>query len=124
MKISEQTFEALETLQEAFGVVEDIRHLDETISPSRFKLRQVISVEGVEISSPEGYASEDVLAYGKTYGGWWLLEAWCDTTGWDCQAGGSIRLADSLEVLVRFGMSQTTRETFGLSLEEDEDEGS
>jgi hypothetical protein len=33
----------------------------------------------------------------------------CDTTGWDCQAGGSITVASTLEELIRYGLDKKER---------------
>lgn len=42
------------------------------------------------------------------------IEAGCDYTGWDCQAGGSASVASSLEQLVRFGLTDEARKRLGL----------
>lgn len=44
------------------------------------------------------------------------IEAGCDYTGWDCQAGGQASVASSLEQLVRFGLTDKARARLGLSL--------
>jgi hypothetical protein len=43
-----------------------------------------------------------------------FLSAGCDYTGWDCQSGGSSWLADSLDALVRFGLTDDARSRLGL----------
>jgi hypothetical protein len=44
------------------------------------------------------------------------MEAGCDTTGWDCQAGGRSWVADSLDALLRFGMTSDDRERLKIGL--------
>lgn len=65
-------------------------------------------------SSPEGYGSEDVMMVFKTPDGrFGFFEAWCDTTGWDCQAGASdVVYAETLTELI-FEMTADARRIFG-----------
>ncbi len=43
-------------------------------------------------------------------GDWYLfLDAWCDYTGWDCQAGGYAMVSRSLDWLWRWGIGQEQR---------------
>ena len=44
------------------------------------------------------------------------IEAGCDYTGWDCQAGGSASVARTLPELIRFGMPEESRKDLGLKL--------
>lgn len=39
--------------------------------------------------------------------------SWCDYTGWDCQAGGEIFVADREENAILFGLSESERERLG-----------
>lgn len=69
-----------------------------------------VSWEAMWGDSPEGYASTNVVALGKVNDGRWVvLEGWCDTTGWDCQAGGTIVYADSREHAINFGLDDESR---------------
>ena len=43
-------------------------------------------------------------------GRFFFLDAGCDYTGWDCQAGGDAQVADTLDNLIRFGMTEDARE--------------
>ena len=43
-----------------------------------------------------------------------FIEAGCDYTGWDCQSGGSAFVADSLDRLIAFGLSDENAERLGL----------
>lgn len=50
------------------------------------------------------------LAMGQTHDGrWWFLSAWCDYTGWDCQAGGNHKFADTRDELIRLCMGEDER---------------
>ena len=64
--------------------------------------------------SPEGYGSEDVMIiFSTTDGRYGFLEAWCDTTGWDCRAEAlPIIYASSLAKLLPEITAQARR-TFG-----------
>lgn len=45
----------------------------------------------VVVAGPEGYAEVDVVGIVKMDNGQYVaFEAGCDTTGWDCQADGSM----------------------------------
>lgn len=53
--------------------------------------------------------------YGQLKDGrWFYLEAGCDYTGWDCQAGGSATISDNKEELIRFGLDDRARKLFKL----------
>lgn len=83
--------------------------------------------------SNEGFTIEDVeyifetsegqndgeswLAVGKLKGGrFFFLAAWCDYTGWDCQAGGDSNVADTLDNLVRFCIGDRERQRLNMPL--------
>lgn len=51
-------------------------------------------------------------------GRFFFLDACCDYTGWDCQAGGDVQVADTLENLKRYGMTEDARERLELPLVE------
>lgn len=82
----------------------------------------------------EGFAIDDVAEVLKTSpgendGDSWLmvgrlkdgrfffLDAWCDYTGWDCQAGGDAQVADTLDNLIRYGMDERGRDRLSYTLE-------
>lgn len=46
-----------------------------------------------------------------------FLDAGCDYTGWDCQAGGDAQVADTLDNLIRYGMDEAARSRFGYKLD-------
>src|SRR5690349_2831986 len=43
-----------------------------------------------------------------------FVDASCDYTGWDCQAGGSIIVSGSLDDLVRYGLTDEARDRLGM----------
>lgn len=49
-------------------------------------------------------------------GRFFFLDAGCDYTGWDCQAGGDAQVADTLPNLIRFGMTEDARVRLKLPL--------
>lgn len=44
------------------------------------------------------------------------INAGCDYTGWDCQAGGTASVASSYEQIVRFGLGDNDRSRLFISL--------
>lgn len=93
--------------QEAFNFCssEDIRKA----LPGSSVSREGFTIDDVEriFAADEGENDEsEWLALGKLKDGrWFLLSAWCDYTGWDCQSGGTTTVANSLEELIRYGMT-------------------
>lgn len=86
--------------------------------------------------SLESFSREDVahvVAYseGENDGPAWLIlgtlkdgrhffiEASCDYTGWDCQAGGEVVVSHDLDHLIRYGLSKGNRSRLDLSLNDD-----
>lgn len=65
----------------------------------------------------EGYNDGDAwrLAGKAKDGRWFYLNAWCDYTGWDCQAGGQVWVADSYEALLQFGIPDNDRSLWRLA---------
>ncbi len=49
-------------------------------------------------------------------GRFFFLDAWCDYTGWDCQAGGDAQVASTLKGLISFGMTEVARERLALQI--------
>ena len=48
-------------------------------------------------------------------GRYFYLEAGCGYTGWDCQAGGSASMANTLHECIHFGATAEARELFGIA---------
>ena len=44
------------------------------------------------------------------------VDAWCDYTGWDCQAGGDSEIKNTLEELQRWSLTSKLRRKLGLTL--------
>lgn len=42
--------------------------------------------------------------------------SWCDYTGWDCQAGGEIFVANNEDSIKRFGLSESERKRLRIEL--------
>jgi hypothetical protein len=49
-------------------------------------------------------------------GRYFLLTAWCDYTGWDCQAGGESYTSGTLDDLIRWSMTDDNRTRLGYTL--------
>lgn len=43
-----------------------------------------------------------------------FADGWCDYTGWDCQAGNSLELAESLDDLLLYGLNESERKRLGI----------
>lgn len=54
-------------------------------------------------------------------GRYFFLDAGCDYTGWDCQAGGTSYVTKTAADMIRWGMGEYEREALGLKLEENAD---
>ncbi len=72
----------------------------------------VLVIRGLNWSRGD-YAEQDVRCYGTLKDGrWFIMSAGCDTTGWDCQAGGEYRTAATFDDLVRLEMTSEERVMF------------
>ena len=72
-----------------------------------------------EIIKDDAGANDEAswLAVGRLKDGrYFFLSAWCDYTGWDCQAGGSCEFADSLDALIRWRLGDEDRARLGYVL--------
>ena len=97
------------------GMFHDVTggHVTET---ARFDADDVASVERAHISYGD-YAEEDVFALVILNDGRYAAcEAWCDTTGFDCQSNTIWSLGRYADV-TRFGMSDIARERLGIVLD-------
>ena len=72
------------------------------------------------IASDEGCDDGDswVLVAELKDGTFGYLSAWCDYTGWDCQAGGSSGIRDTLEELQRWEMDSRSRRRLNMVLDD------
>lgn len=83
-----------------------------SLSPfTRMDVAEILaSVEGENDGPPWRMA-------GRLHDGrWFYLEAGCDYTGWDCQASGSVTMAENKADCIRFAMTQDARNLFGIIL--------
>lgn len=51
-------------------------------------------------------------------GHWFMLEAGCCYSGWDCSSGGDKLIAKDFEYLARFALTQESRSRLGIVLQE------
>lgn len=69
----------------------------------------VLSADEGENDGPEW------LLYGVAKDGrYFFLSAGCDYTGWDCQAGGTLTVANSAQEMLSFGMTNSDRQRLGV----------
>src|SRR5262245_39586798 len=78
-----------------------------TCSEATFNLGDVDEVLAADAGENDG--AEWVAVVKLTDGRYAYLEAGCDYTGWDCQAGGSVWVSEDLHNLWRFGVTEGTR---------------
>lgn len=83
------------------------------VSVDRFTREDVEEVIGITVGENDGEPWE--VAGRLRDGRWFFLTAWCDYTGWDCQAGGQAWVADDRDSLIQFGITAVTRERWGLA---------
>lgn len=87
---------------------------DSGISLTGFGVADVVEVGGLIEGENDG---EPWRCWGRTFDGdWFYLEAWCDYTGWDCQAGGCATMAKTKDECLRFAMTDEARTLFGIVL--------
>ena len=79
-----------------------------------FTREDVVEIIALDEGQNDG---DSWLLYGKLAdGNYFFLSAWCDYTGWDCQAGGDSTMSHSKEDLERFSMSDKDRERLHIAL--------
>jgi hypothetical protein len=102
--------------QEAFVYARTIRTATRC-DPAPFAIEDVSLVHKAD---PGENDSESWMMVGQLKDGrWFFLDAWCDYTGWDCQAGGDAQVAATLPELIRYGMTEEARSRLSLPLEDD-----
>ncbi len=99
--------------KEAFGYASNIRTAT-NCSNNSFNIEDVICI----IKESEGQNDgESWMMVGQLKDNrFFFLDAWCDYTGWDCQSSGDAQVADTLENLIRFGMTEEARERLNLQI--------
>lgn len=63
-----------------------------------------------------------LMVFGAGNGRIGVLSAWCDYTGWDCQSGGDVRYASSVQEAVTMYLSAEERRLLGCTVPEDRDD--
>lgn len=82
------------------------------VGTSPFFREDVVEIAGAEEGLNDG---EEWRIYGRLGDGrWFYLEAWCDYTGWDCQAGGDAWVAGTRQEIEKFGLTRSARLVFGV----------
>ena len=101
---------------DACAAPEDFRGAvpDKSYNFERFNRQDVVEIAGIS----EG-ENDDLswMIYGLLEDGrWFFIDAWCDYTGWDCQAGGTVTIADSREECERFALTDDARNRMAVVL--------
>ncbi len=89
---------------------------EEALNYADFSLDEIKNI----IALDEGYNDGDswLLVVELDDGKFGYLSAWCDYTGWDCQAGGSSGIRNTLEELQRWEMDSRSRRRLNMVLED------
>lgn len=88
--------------------------LDEgRVEPAPFTREDVQRV--IYMQAGENDAADWLGVFELKDGRFATLSAGCDYTGWDCQAGGRARVASTLDILVRFGLTDGERDRLGIA---------
>lgn len=75
-------------------------------------VKEVLAIDEV----PGDFAELDLLGVFRTHDDRIVkVAASCDSTGWDCQAGGRIEIAATLQDMIRWGLTETERQRLGWS---------
>lgn len=91
--------------REAFGVVDEKSWINENGKIPAVPWEDVAEVLAHNISFGD-YAETEVWLLGKLKDGRFIyLNSSCDTTGWDCQAGGHAYVSADFEKVSTFGMT-------------------
>ena len=94
---------------EAFNYANTIRTAT-GCEPDSFVIDDVAEVIAADPGENDG---ESWMMAGRLNDGrYFFLDAWCDYTGWDCQSGGDAQVADTLENLKNYGMTEEARIRF------------
>lgn len=103
--------------EQAFTYADPTPVLGEQINASAFAREDVMEIIAIDDGENDGPSWIGVFRLQD--GRFAYLEAGCDYTGWDCQAGGSAQVATTLEKLVRFGVGEADRRRLELRLPEE-----
>lgn len=102
--------------ESAFRVCSAPRAANGYTGPTDVTYDQLASVVAKDERGGE-YAEMDLVGlFETTDGRYVVIRAGCDTTGWECQAGGAIEVAASAEDAVRWSLTAEERERLQLPL--------
>jgi hypothetical protein len=105
--------------EEVFGegsggnTTRDIDSIDGT-GTSPFTRQDVVEV--IAAVNGENDGSEWVGVFRLADDRYLAAMGWCDYTGWDCRAGNTLTVAETLETAVRFGLSDEARRLLNIEL--------
>jgi hypothetical protein len=71
---------------------------------------------GLKTWNPPKIRREDYEDFDHPREFYFALSAWCDYTGWDCQAGGRFQVGETLREVLVYGLADNEREQLGISL--------
>jgi hypothetical protein len=84
------------------------KSLGATCSDDGIDIGDVVRI--IAESAGENDGPEWLMVFEAKDGRFGFLAAGCDYTGWDCQAGGSTVVADTLADLIQYGLTDEARE--------------
>ena len=102
--------------QEAFYYAKTIRTAT-GCKADGFSMADVVEILAYSIGENDG--ASWMMAGRLSDGRFFFLDAGCDYTGWECKAGGDAQVADTLDNIVRFGMTEEARERLGFGVPND-----
>lgn len=100
--------------QQAFFFASPDAVVDDNVSTESFGIDDVDEIIAAEEGENDGDSWLGVFKLKD--GRYAMLDAWCDYTGWDCQSGGTSRVASSLDSLIRFGLTNEQRDRLNLEV--------
>lgn len=93
--------------EEAFKYADPERCIGSKVSEAPFTREDVEEV--IALSEGENDEADWLGLFLLKDGRYAFLTAWCDYTGWDCQAGGAAWVSHSLEHLLQMGVPRDAR---------------
>lgn len=89
-------------------------HVDSTTALDPFTREDVTTILAMDEGEHDG--PPWIIAGQLKDGRWFFLEAGCDYTGWDCQAGGSVLVAGTKDDLIRYCITDEHRARLKLEI--------
>lgn len=90
----------------------NIQCISDGCSMENFGREDVSRIYGIKCGENDG---EYWRIYGKLKDGrFFSIEAGCDYTGWDCQAGGSAWVSSTKKGIISEGLTEEARRVFGI----------